>query len=223
MGSDGGDDPDRYVPALGRGWLTRVYDPVVRVTTREQTFKRRLLVQAKLADGFSVLDLGCGTGTLAIWAKQARPAARIIGVDGDAEILHKAEHKARQAGCDVRFDRGLSYDLPYPDRTFDRVLSSLFFHHLTTNDKRQTIEEIARVLKPGGELHVADWGRARNVAMKAAFLSVRLIDGFERTRDSVNGALPQLFTDGGLDHAQEREVIPTMVGTLSFYSAVAPY
>ena len=72
-----------YIPALKFTWLTPLYDFVVATTTREKRFKQRLLQQASLQPGWDVLDLGCGTGTLALWAKQAQPAARIVGLDGD--------------------------------------------------------------------------------------------------------------------------------------------
>jgi len=55
-----------YIPALGYRWLTRFYDPVVRLTTREATFKEALRGQASIQDGHQILDLGCGTGTLAL-------------------------------------------------------------------------------------------------------------------------------------------------------------
>ena len=108
-----------------------------------------------------MLDLGSGSGTLAVWAKQATPGVRIRGLDGDPAIIAQAVRKAARAGVEIPFDEGLSYDLPYEDASFDRVLSSLFFHHLVLRDKERTIAEIARVLRPGGELHVADWGAPR--------------------------------------------------------------
>ncbi|MEA2479074.1 MAG: hypothetical protein QOJ07_996, partial [Thermoleophilaceae bacterium] len=183
--------PDEsYVPALRFRALTRVYDPVARLTVREAEFKRRLIHQAGLAQGADVLDLGCGTGTLALMA--AARGARVTGVDGDPAVLAQARAKAARAGSDVRFDEALSFDLPYSAASFDRVLSSLFFHHLTTPDKLRTLGEVRRVLRPGGELHVADWGRPRGVAMRVAALGIRLLDGAEPTRDNLAGRLPEL-------------------------------
>src|SRR3712207_3623938 len=93
---------DTYVPALGIDRLTRLYDPIVRVTTRERTFKRRLLDQAAIVPGDRVLDLGCGTGTLALWAKRREPRAEVTGVDGDPAILEQARAKIAHEGADVR-------------------------------------------------------------------------------------------------------------------------
>lgn len=213
---------DNYIPALRFRALTAVYDPVVRWTTREALFKRRLLEQAALASGQRVLDLGCGTGTLAVMAKRQQPEAELVGLDGDAEILRRAAGKAEEAGVEVRFDEGLSNHLPYEPRYFDRVLSTLFFHHLGTEDKECTVQEIASVLKPGGELHVADWGRPADPLMAALFLPVRLLDGWEQTRANAAGALPALFEQHGLSEARERGRLRTAFGTLALYSARRP-
>ena len=209
----------RYVPALRFRFLTRVYDPAVRATTREQEFKRRLLDQARIEAGHRVLDLGCGTGTLAAMVKRRAPGAALVGLDGDPEVLERARAKTEGEGLEVRFDEGLSTRLPYEDAVFDRVLSTLFFHHLTSEDKRRTAGELARVLRPGGELHVADLGRPADPLMLALVWQVRLFDGLERTRDNVAGTLPAIFAEGGLETARERDRLRTPVGSISLYSA----
>jgi cyclopropane fatty-acyl-phospholipid synthase-like methyltransferase len=213
----------RYVPALGRDWLTPLYDPLVRLTTRERSFKQRLLDQTGLRAGMKALDLGCGTGTLAVWAKERVPEAEVVGLDGDPKVLERARKKAERARCIVRFDQALSDELPYEDASFDRVLSSLLFHHLTRPDKKRTIAEVRRVLRPGGELHMADWGAPANPMMKALSVSIRILDGLETTRDNLDGALPAIFESGGLGQATERGQLSTIYGTLAFYSAVKPH
>jgi ubiquinone/menaquinone biosynthesis C-methylase UbiE len=166
-----------------------------------------------------VLDLGCGTGTLTIWAKQHVPGANVVGLDGDPKVLERAERKATEAQCSIEFDRGMSYELPYPDAGFDRVLSTLLFHHLVPADKRRTIAEVRRVLKPGGELHVADFGAPKNPLMRALSLPVQLLDGFENTRDNFTGRLPAMLSEGGFEEIAVRGQMSTMYGTLAFYSA----
>lgn len=148
----------RFVPALSYHWMTRFYDPVARLTTREKTFKYALVMHSGIKDEDDVLDLACGTGTLTILLKRASPLVEVTGIDGDPQILDKALKKASKAGLGIRFDEGMSFDLPYRDESFDRVVSSLFFHHLTRENKLKTLFEVKRVLKPRGELHVADWG-----------------------------------------------------------------
>ena len=211
---------DRYVPALGYRWLTALYDPVVRATTRESTFKSALLDQAALKPAERILDLACGTATLTIAAKLREPSADIAGLDGDPEILKPAREKARDAGAAIHFDEGYSDRMPYADASFDKVLCSLFFHHLSRDAKLNTLREIHRVLKPGGELHVADWGRAANPLMRAAFLGIQLLDGFPNTGDNVRGLLPQFMLDCGLVEVTETRRYATMFGTLSLYRAL---
>jgi len=213
---------DRYVPALGFRWLTPFYDAVVRLTTRERTFKQALLDQASLSAGQEALDLACGTGTLTIWARQRVPGLRLAGLDGDAQVLARARAKAQAAGLEIAFDEGLSTSLPYPDNRFDRVLSSLFFHHLDRASKQRTLAQAFRVLKPGGELHVADWGRAANPLMRAAYLGIQLLDGFDNTADNVNGLLPEFMGAAGFTDVVEVRRFSTMWGTLSLYRAVKP-
>lgn len=211
--------PADYLPAVRFDFLTPTFDVFVRATTRERTFKRRLLDQAELEGELDVLDVGAGTGTLAVWAKREKPALRIRGLDGDPAIIEQARRKAQRAGVDVPFEEGLSYELPYDDASFDRVLSSLFFHHLVLRDKERTIAEIARVLRPGGELHVADWGEPRSLPEKLGAVAIRRFDGDEPTRDNLAGRLPELFAAGGLADARERERIAAPLGVVSLYSA----
>jgi ubiquinone/menaquinone biosynthesis C-methylase UbiE len=214
--------PADYLPAVRFDFLTPLFDVFVRATTRERAFKAKLLDQAKLSADLDVLDIGSGTGTLALWAKQREPGVRIRGLDGDPAIIHQAERKAARAGVEVPFDEGLSYELPYADASFDRVLSSLFFHHLVLHDKERTIAEIARVLRPGGELHVADWGQPRSLPAKVGAVAIRRFDGDEPTRDNLAGRLPELFEAGGLVDARERERVSAPLGVVSLYSARRP-
>jgi len=212
---------DEYVTALRFPWLTRFYDPVV-ATTREKAFKRRLLEQAELGATQRVLDLGCGTGTLAILAKQMCPDAHVTGCDGDPQVLSRARGKADRAGVQIQLDRALSYSLPYGDAGFDRVLSSLFFHHLLLADKERTLREVVRVLRPGGELHVCDWGRLSSPLMRVLFLGVQLVDGFENTRQHAGGALAELMAEAGLVQVATRGGLDTIFGSLGLYSACKP-
>ena len=213
---------DRYIPALSYRWLTPLYDPVVAWTTRERTFKSALLQQANLQPGGRVLDMACGTGTLTIAAKQAQPDAEIRGLDGDADILERARAKAQSAGAGLHFDEAMSDRMPYADASFDVVLSSLFFHHLVRDAKRATLHEVHRVLKPGGWLHVADWGKAANRLMRAAFMLVQLLDGFETTADNVAGRLPMFMADCGFVDVTQTRRFATPLGTIALYRARKP-
>ncbi len=214
-------EKDKYVPALSYHGLTPFYDPVVRWTSREKTFKQRLLQQANIRPAHRVLDLGCGTATLTIAVKQAVPRATVQGLDGDAQILKIARDKVQQAGVEILFDEGMSDNLPYQDKVFDRVVSSLFFHHLTKENKLRTLGEVRRVLKPGGELHIADWGKPHNILMRAASLPVRWLDGAPPA-DSFDGLLTSYMRETGFVDVRTGEHYATMFGTLWLYQATKP-
>lgn len=211
-----------YVPALGFHWLTPFYDAAVRIGTRERAFKLALIEQAGLACGQRVLDLACGTGTLAIWMSQIQCGLEVTGIDADPRMLGVAARKAHRAEVKVRFDNGLSTELPYADGSFDRVLSSLFFHHLSWADKQRSAQELLRVLKPGGELHVADWGRASGALMRTLYLQIQLLDGFPNTQDNVAGRLPAVFRDAGFERVSEQTRFATGFGTMALYRACKP-
>lgn len=104
-------------------------------------------------------------------------------MDGDHAILSLASRKAQKANVSIQFDHALSYSLPYPAAHFDRVVSSLFFHHLSWENKKRAARELFQVLKPGAELHVADRGRADNTLMRGLFLFVQFLDGFKNTME----------------------------------------
>jgi ubiquinone/menaquinone biosynthesis C-methylase UbiE len=215
-------EPRSYLPALRFPALTRIYDPVVRLGTRESLFKRRLVEQAGPRPGQRVLDLGCGTGTLALLIKRVEPAAEVVGLDADPEMLAQAREKAEREGVELGLTEGLSTELPYPDESFDLVLSTLFFHHLDPQPKLQTAREIVRVMRPGGALHVADFGKPSDPLMSAAFLGLRAFDGFDNTRDNVEGRLPEIFEQAGLEGAEQTGRLRTVVGTLALYRARRP-
>ena len=105
-----------------------------------------------------MLDVGCGTGTLALEvARRAGRAGRVVGVDPSTEQIARARSKAARHNVPIDFQIGVIEQLPFPDQTFDVVLSTLMMHHLPAPLKRQGLAEIARVLKPGGRLIIADF------------------------------------------------------------------
>ena len=211
--------PEGYIPALGHDLLTPLYDPLLRWVMREARFKRRLLEQAGVRSGHRVLDVGCGTGTLAVMVKQARPEAEVVGLDGDANVLKIARAKADRAGVNLLLHVGMAYEIPHREGYFDRVLSSLMLHHLTAGDKKRTLSEAFRVLRGGGGLHVVDFGPPRTLyARLAAFVSARA----EQVADNVRGRLPGMFREAGFEDAEETGQLMTVAGALSFYRARKP-
>jgi len=210
---------EKYIPALSYDLLTPFYDTVVRLTTREKLFKDALVAQARIEANDRVLDLACGTGTLTILLKQNQPSAEIVGIDGDPKILALAKEKARAGNFEIRFDEGMSFALPYRNESFDRVVSSLFFHHLTKESKLKTFGEIKRILKPNGELHVADWGLPANSLMRFSSEIIKRFDSPGTTADSFDGLLPKLITEAGFESIEETNYFNSVFGTIRLHKA----
>ena len=211
-----------FIPALRFKRLTPLFDFVAAVTVRDRAIKGRLLTRAAIATGEDVLDVGCGTGTLAVMAARAAPNVTVTGLDADATILAKARNRARAARLTIGFDRGMSTSLPYADASFDVVLSTLFFHHLPDDAKRQTAAELVRVLRPGGRLVVGDLGRPQDPLMRVAVrATVQLLDGVATTALNVRGELPDVLEAAGLGEVTVRDRVRTLTGTSEIVTAVA--
>lgn len=211
-----------YVPALGFDWLTRFYDPVIALSMRERVLKGRLIDQARIAPGHDVLDVGCGTGTLAILAKTRQPGARVVGLDGDPAVLAVARGKIERAGLDVELSEGLANTEPvFAPASFDRVLTSLVIHHLTGEQKREAFAAIRRWLRPEGELHVLDFGPQEGVFASTVSRVIGWLDGAERLRDNWDGRLPAMMQEAGFADARETGRALTPFGSISFYEAKA--
>ena len=207
---------EEYIPALSYRFLTPFYDFIQKYVVRDVRYKSQLIEQANIQPGQHVLDLGCGTGTLAMMAKQAQPSAEVSGLDADSDMLKVANYKKNQAKLNVKFDVGFTNDLPYPDASFDRVLSSIMIHHLKTPDKEKTAREVYRVLKPGGQLHIIDFGKP--VTWYGKMLGP-LLHKFEEANDNIDGRLPEIFGAPGLK-TQVLGNFWTFFGDLAFLKGV---
>jgi ubiquinone/menaquinone biosynthesis C-methylase UbiE len=211
----------QYIPAARWRVFSRVYDPVLALTMREGHFRKamRERVDAELPQGGSVLDVGCGTGTFAIAFAASRPDAQVTGIDGDPEILARAQAKA---GADaVEWREGLAGELPLADDSADVMTMSLVLHHLIPAQKREALAEIGRVLKPGGSFHLADWGPPHDPLMSAIFYLSQAIDGFERTAEHRTGRVPALLRDTGFAEVERYERLRTAGGSLDIWVAKA--
>jgi ubiquinone/menaquinone biosynthesis C-methylase UbiE len=211
---------ERYVPAAGRRAFTRLYDPVVALTMREATFRGRLCAQVLdgLPPGAPIVDVGCGTGTLAI--ALAAGGAAVIGVDGDPEVLTLA--RAKPGANAVQWRKGSATALPLAGATADRVVMSLLLHHLGHDAKRAALAEAVRVLRPGGRLHLADWGRPRDPLMRCAAWALERLDGAEGLAEHLEGAVPALVADAGFAAVADQDRLRTGWGSLELLSALRP-
>jgi len=137
----------------------RHYDLWVKLMTLggERRLRNQTIQLAAIPQGATVLDVGCGTGTLTLLAKaQAGQQGKVYGIDAAPEMITVAKEKAMQQKRDVNYQTGVIEALPFPDGTFDIVLSSLMFHHLTPELKQRGLKEMYRVLKPGGRVFIVD-------------------------------------------------------------------
>jgi len=143
----------------------RWYDLATWLMTlgREPAIRRRTVERAAIREGESVLDVGCGTGSLTLAAKRGAGGGDVRGIDASPEMIEVARQKAAKRGADVEFNVALIEDLPFPDGSFDVVLSSLMLHHLPDDLKRKGFAEIHRVLKPGGRLFAVDLAGSKGV------------------------------------------------------------
>ncbi len=210
---------NKYISALKFDFLTKLYDPLIKIVIPENLFKNTLIEQANILSGHRVLDFGCGTGTLIIMAKIKNPESAIIGIDVDEKIINIAKKKIARQRLNIEIDKYDGNALPYENESFDKVISSLVFHHLIGEQKGNILKEIYRILKPNGEIHIADFGRPRNRIMKLISYFLQL---FEPITDNIKGLIPDYLKAAGFTDVGENKYFNTVFGTLSLYNARKP-
>ncbi len=207
-----------YVPALRYRWLTRWYDALMSRVFPEEKVRRALIDSAAISAGQHILEFGVGTASLSILLKQIHPLPEVLGVDVDPEVLRIARQKIEKSGVFMEVEQYDGSILPFADQHFDRVVTCLVLHHLDPEQKRQSLREMRRVLKPGGSLHVADWGKPSNWRMRGAFYLVQWLDGFKTTTENVEGKLPEIFREAGFETVSELAQTDTVFGTMRVYA-----
>ena len=179
------------------GWLTDTF--LFGGKVRE--LRQKTVTLAQLQPGEQVLDVGCGTGTLAREvARRVGRTGHVAGIDPSAQQIAQARAQAARRNLPIDFQLGVIEQLPFPDQTFDMVFSTLMMHHLPAPLKRQGLAEIARVLKPGGRLVIADFTHKSDRAGQAA----RFHAGGSRIHD-----LAALVSDAGFESVETEEMRPS--------------
>jgi ubiquinone/menaquinone biosynthesis C-methylase UbiE len=126
---------------------------------RERRYRAKVLDLAGVAAGTQMLDIGCGTGTLAIAAWQrSQPGGQVLGTDISKRMVDVARRKARRAKADVEFRRGDAMSLPFDDAQFDLATVSTVMHAVPDERRTRCLVEAKRVLKPAGRLIIIDFG-----------------------------------------------------------------
>ena len=207
-----------YLPAAGRDIFLPLYDPLLKILGTERA-REQLLAQAALRPTDRVFDLGCGTGTLAVMIKRRFPQVEIVGLDPDPKALARARKKAAREDLAIQFDEGFGDQLPYPAASFDRVFSSLMFHHLQAEEKENTLREVHRVLKPGGEFHMMDLEGPEDTSSgghKPGWFE-RLLHAHAQLRENSAAKVIAVMKEAGFADAAKVGRWKRLVGSVAYY------
>lgn len=183
-----------FKPALAYNVLTPLYDRIVTLLGFGEPFKAHVAKLANVKPGETVLDVACGSGMVLKVLETEGLASRLVGIDPDPEILATAQ---RKMGEGVELMEAFAQDLPFDDRTFDVVISSLAFHHMPDDVKRHAAAEIKRVLKPHGRFLLADFGKPEGAVETFLLRLGSIFDGRSNMRANLAGELPGLLEDAG--------------------------
>jgi FkbM family methyltransferase len=177
---------DDYLPAAGRHWLLPLYDPFLALLTRERRWRGQILEALDLKPEDVVVDVGCGTGTLAIMAKERVQGAQIIGIDPDSRALARAQKKAARKGVAVTFHRGFGDETAkiVGEGRATKAVSSLALHHMKREVQLATIAAMQAALRPGGAIRIADFvgGGHFNGHAEGSLIADLAAHGFENAR-----------------------------------------
>lgn len=209
-----------YISGMGHDRLLSLYDPLCWLLGTSR-LHRLLVDQAGIRPGHRVLEIGCGTGNLSLLTKRLHPEAEVVGMDPDPKALDLARRKAGRNGLSLRLDRGFAQELPYPDASFDRVLSAFMFHHLGPGEKERALREARRVLAPGGSLHLLDFGGKK---VPSDGFVARLSHRSRMLQDSFGDRIPQLMREAGFaDPTEVSHRVTRLMGRVTYYRATAPH
>ncbi|MHB0915055.1 MAG: class I SAM-dependent methyltransferase [Thermoleophilia bacterium] len=158
------------------GRLARFYDLGLRLVFPlaggEKAFREQIIAAAEVAYGQRVLDVNCGTGTLAMLMFPRAGLGNVTGIDLSPQMISMARKKA--GGGEAQFFEANAEKLPFADRSFDRVTMSLAFHEMNREGRRNALAEIRRVLVPGGRLVIADLRHPDSLFTRFAMRILRL-------------------------------------------------
>jgi ubiquinone/menaquinone biosynthesis C-methylase UbiE len=181
---------------------------------RQEDILRATLKAAGIAPGHRLLDVGCGTGKLAIAASHiVGPMGDAIGVDATAEMIQRAKVRGVTEPSAARFQLAVAENLPFETGSMDAVTSSYFFHHLPGDVKPLALREMWRVLKPGGRLVITDYGRPRSLLGFIASFPMRF-DFHEYVVGQLGGELERIIAAESYGEPELSDVFLGYIGVL---------
>lgn len=218
------DAPVNHTPPLGHKALTPLYDLAIAALTRERVWRKAFVHEIAPQMHNRILDIGSGTGSLAVALYSQMSDINYVGVDPDIEAVRRARQKTAKANIDARFVRGFfSKEERYFDQPPDKIISSLVLHQVPIAGKQRIIKEIYESLRTGGSVHIADYGFQRSAIMRVLFrITVQALDGVEDTQPNADGVLPKILNEVGFNGVTESTRIPTPTGTISIYCGQKP-
>ncbi len=210
-----------YVPALGAPWLTSIYDPLIRCWSAASRLRASVIAALDLRPGMRILELGAGPGRLAIQIKRAHPEVAIDAIDIDTRMIANARRNAAGAGVDIAFhEADMTSWAELPRGGYDRVYSTMTFHHLRPEAKQQALELAHRALGDGGSFVVADFSRPRDPLQWALFAWIQQpLDGFVNTRPHRDGRFEEAVR-ATFRQVRSAAVARTIAGTIETFVCV---
>lgn len=208
-----------FIPAIKYSFLTPYYDQIIRLVVPEKRIRTYITSLVAAKDKINVLDVGVGTGTQLAYIHSMYPTHVLYGWDVDPHIIHIAKQKI---GIFTHITCSSPSTLPYPDNYFDIVVCTWVFHHLTDVQKLHLLQEIHRVLKPGGKFVFGDWGKPKTIWLRMAFYLVQLVDNFETMRTHKKGEIPSFIATSGFINRQEKAHFSTLMGSFYIITANKP-
>ncbi len=206
-----------YVPALGFHRLTALYDPLIRSWSAAAKMRRSVIEALALEPGMRLLELGAGPGRLAIQIKQRNPGVSIDAVDLDASMISRGRRNASSAKVEIAFRTADMTALSAEQGTYDRVYSTMTFHHLCPASKHAALASARRVLNPGGSFVVADFSRPRDLVQHALFRWIQQpLDGYTNTQPHRDGRYERAVRDT-FTTVHSAAVWKTVAGTIEMF------
>lgn len=215
-------DTRSYTPPAGHHFLTPFYDFGVKLSTREGVWRNALVELMSPKDEDILLDIGAGTGSLAVYLAQRNAATRYFGIDPDRHSVAIARTKAHRAGIEAEFAHKLfAADAVAGWPAPSLATLCLVLHQVPLDEKLRLLREIHTVLQPNGRVYIADYSEQRSWLMRTLFrATIQKLDGKADTQPNADGVLIPLMIEAGFSDVRELRQLNTVTGSISILYGV---